>query len=76
MMIDRKALGDLRQKIERRKGKTRVTYVKKSDLYEIKAKAEQYVRRLVKNPLIFIMSFMSTSLFLKVNILQKSLSVL
>ncbi len=39
-------------------------------------KAEQYVRRLVKNPLIFIMSFMSTSLFLKVNILQKSLSVL
>ena len=30
---------------ERRKeGKTRMTYVKKSDLYEIKAKAEEYAR--------------------------------
>jgi len=27
---------------ERRKGKTRMTYVKKSDLYEIKAQAEEY----------------------------------
>ena len=62
--------------MENKKGKTRMTYVKKSNLYEIKAKAEQYARRLVKNPLIFMVSFMSTSLFLKVNILQKSLSVL
>jgi len=29
---------------ERRKGRTRMTYVKKSDLYEIKAKAKEYAR--------------------------------
>jgi len=29
---------------ERRKGKARMTYVKKSDLYEIKAEAEEYAR--------------------------------
>ncbi|MBA7482624.1 hypothetical protein ES707_18117 [subsurface metagenome] len=62
--------------MENKKGKTRIAYVKKSDIYEIKAKTEQYARRLVKNPLIFMVSFMSTSLLLKVNILQKSLFVL
>ncbi|MEE9175299.1 MAG: hypothetical protein V3U19_03905 [Thermodesulfobacteriota bacterium] len=62
--------------MENKKGKTRMTYVKKSDLYEIKAKAEQYARKLVKNPRILMLSSRSTSLFLKVNILQKSLLVL